>query len=171
MSGWHIMKYITVLLLITAFTSTAVAQKKKWKAVVTRNGFKEKGILLSANDSSIFIAARHNPEQEVLLKEVMKIKLVPVRDRGAERLIGLFTGSLAGGIAGGMALSGSREGEPAAIAGVAGGIGIGILAGAAGAWAAPGIVDIIVTKRFKVHHDSASYMRLRQKISGYCLRH
>lgn len=164
------MKYILAYLLFVTAVSPAIAQKKKWKAVLTGYGHREKGILLSLTDSSIMIAGRNNPEMEVLLKDIEKIKLVPVRDKGAERLVGLFAGSLTGGIAGGMALSAKREGEPAALAGVVGGIGIGILSGAVCAVAAPGIVDLFVTKRYQVHHDSISLSLLKQKITRYCLR-
>lgn len=164
------MKYIVTILLIVATVFPAIGQKKKWKAVLTGNGFREKGILLSVNDSSIIIAAKGDPQQEVLLKNTEKIKLVPVRDKGVERLVGLFTGGVAGGVVGGMTISGNKEGEPAAMAGVVGGIGIGILSGAVSALAAPGIVDLFVSKRFDVQHDSISLLLLKQKITRYCLR-
>ena len=167
------MRIIVFVSFFTLFTNSTNAQKnvakKKWEVVMVLDGFKAKGILKSVTDSSAIIIVRKNYTDEILFRDIHKIKIRSANTGILTRLTGFFVGGISGGIIIGTSLARGRQGEPAALAGVIGGIGGGILVGIASALIAPQIVKLFPHKIIIVKQDSIFIAGLKQQLFPYCL--
>lgn len=167
------MRIIALLSFLLVFHSFVYAQnktsKKKWEVVLSLHGFKAKGILKSVTDTSVVIIVRKNYTDEILFKDIHKIKIRGVSNVLLTRVAAFFIGGIAGGTIVGTSLSRGRQGEPAALAGVIGGIGGGILIGIGSAIVAPGIVKLFPKKSIMVKQDSSFLAVLKLQLLPYCM--
>lgn len=131
--------------------------------------FKIKGILKSLTDSSSIILVKGNYTDEILLRDVNKIKIRSASNRSLTRLAGFFVAGISGGILTGNILSKGREGEPAAMAGVVGGIFGGIIFGTTGMLIAPAINRLFPHKKIMVKNDKISITALKRQLLPFCL--
>lgn len=161
---------IIFLLLITSasFNCFANHTPKEWEIIVFSGGNKYKGVLKKVTDSSVVILVKEGFADEIVYREIDKIKLRPLKSKAGQRLLGFFTGGIIGGVLTGTILSAGRSGEPRAMAGVVGGIAGGLLFGIAGALLAPAISKMISTKKIVIQHNTGSYVSLKQKLLTYC---
>jgi len=169
----ELMKRITLIFFLAIAINSLKAQHKisgkKWEIVMNSVDFKVKGILKSVTDSSAIILVRGNYTDEILFRDINKIKIRAARNRTLTRLTGFFVAGISGGILTGTTLSKGRTGEPAALAGVIGGIFGGIFFGVTGMLLAPTIIRLFPHKKIMVKHDSISIAALKRQLLPYCL--
>ncbi len=156
------------LLLITLST---FAQKKhrakSWAASISLDGGRVKGELYSVSDSSVTILGSDKKPDEILFNDISKIKLHRIGSKGLQRTAGIVIGSVLGAWGTASILTKDRTGEPAALAGVVGGIGGGLIGAILGFFVSPPIHDLFSSKKFLVHKDPSVYMSLKDKLKAY----
>jgi len=172
LSNQFMRRLFLIILFVTAITSLYAQNKvsrKKWEVVLSLDGFKARGILKSVTDSSAIIIVRKNYTDEILFRDINKIKIRSANNEILTRLAGFFIGGISGGVIIGTSLANARQGEPAALAGVIGGIGGGILVGIASALIAPQVVKLFPHKIIVVKKDNDFLASLKQQLLPYCM--
>ena len=140
---------------------------KEWEIVISSGGAKFRGVLNSVTDSSVIFSAKNGFTDEIMFRDIDKIKLRRLHGRNAQILAGFFIGGITGGVITGTLLAAGKAGEPRALAGVVGGIGGGIIFGVAGIL----VAQMLSTKKIAVKHDPAYFSILKQKLIRYCTRY
>ena len=170
----HSLQTLTMLRLIllllianSSFNVYANHPSKEWEIIIFSGGNKYKGVLKKVTDSSIVLSVKKNNIDEIVFRDIDKIRLRPIRNMSGESLLGFFIGGITGGVITGTALSAGKSGEPRALAGVVGGIAAGIVFGIICAILTPVVAKMISTKKITVQHTAAFYISLKQKLLRY----
>jgi hypothetical protein len=153
-----------------AFPVSAQSKKnpRNWQIIVTGDHLRKRGFLQKVTDSSVVLLIQNHTD-EINFTTIRKIKLKLRYIGVATGVAGFFVEGIAGGVIIGNSLSAGKTGEPAAMSGVVGGIGGGLLVALTAAVMNPVIVDILTSKKFFVEQDSIYFQSLELRLKPYCL--
>lgn len=146
---------------------------KPWKATVFfeqgRPHRKIKGRLYTVSDTSLVIHNRRGKPDEILFRDIDRIRLVKDHGRTGRRIAGPVVGAVAGAVIASAALTKNKEGESRALSGVVGGIGGGLIGAGVGALATPVVYNLFSQKKFRIIHDPLSYQQLKSRLQAYAV--
>jgi len=134
---------------------------------------KIKDVLYDVTDSSVIVmskgSARHY--REYLFRDIRKIKLRTSEAMDGMRVIGVMVGIYAGAFAGYLLVDGfGRRTTQRDLVDLLGGMSGAAVGGIAGGLLGPSILGGLFSRKYIVHHDSASYAALAAKLRPVSIR-
>lgn len=163
-------KILLLTFLLITYYSDCFSQKKlrKWQIVLVCDGYKLKGICKKVTDSSVFITVRKSADDEILFRDIKKIKLRPLSDEVGKRIIGFWVAGISSGIIIGIVLLNGESSQPGSLHAFIGAVVGGIIFGIVGALIAPKVFYLFTAKEIVVQHNPESYPTLKAKLLNYC---